>query len=443
MNGWVGAALVGWALVCPALAEPLQLQVRTRPTGALLRDQFGNELGRSHRAITIDWDRSRGPLTLEMLLDDHQKVSRTLSYAEIKNGIYPTDGEIVLPPDNAIVALKDGWNEHRLPVVLGMLALGAGALALRRKTRSATASGAPVGDLVIGGYRLLEKIGQGATAEVFRAVSDNDPGALPVALKLLRERESLDGQSEERFKNEVKASLNLRHPHLVEIYDWGEDAEGRLYMVTELLSGHSLRQCLQSQPRLSSDEQAGRAPLTQAEVSRITTACGSALTYLHEQGLVHRDVKPDNIFLTEGGGVKLMDLGLAKGGEIAPMTQAGVVLGTPHYMAPEQMKSEASPLSDQYALGVTAYEMLAGRRPFRGGDALELFRQNLNEPVPPLSRYRPDAPPVLEAVLERMLAKQPAQRFPSVLGAVESLSAALAAGDDQGLDTEAFQEMAD
>jgi serine/threonine-protein kinase len=162
------------------------------------------------------------------------------------------------------------------------------------------------------------------------------------------------------------------------------------------------------------------------------------LTYLHAQGMVHRDVKPDNIFLTEAEGVKLMDLGIAKGGEIAPMTQTGVVLGTPHYMAPEQLKGESTASSDQYALGVTAYEMLAGQRPFRGATSADLLHQHITESVPRLSQFRPEASALLEDVLETMLAKQPSQRFSDVASAVDSLCAALQAGDDEGLDTEAF-----
>lgn len=433
MKGWLTVTL-GLSLLCGAGAEPLDLVVRTRPPGALLRDQFGNELGRSDVPIKIDWERNRGPLTLEMLLEDHQKVSRTLSYAEIKNGVYPTDSAIELPPNSALVSARDSWRAHRGAYILGLTGLLAGGLALRRRWRASPlpSGGARPGQAEIGGYRLLEKIGQGATAEVFLAVSQSDPGALPVALKLLRDRESLDGQSEERFRREIKTSLGLRHENLAQLYDWGQDREGRLFMVTELLRGQTLRERL-----------AGRLQMPEEEVASIVRRLGAALTYLHEQHMVHRDVKPDNIFLTEGGGVKLMDLGIAKGGEIAPMTQTGVVLGTPHYMAPEQLKGDATPASDQYALGVTAYEMLAGQRPFRGATAADLLQQHLAEQVPRLSTFRPGSPALLEDVLDTMLAKQPGQRFATVAIAVESLCAALQAGDDLGLDTEAFSEVAE
>lgn len=433
MKGWPAFAL-SLSLLCAAGAEPLELTVRTSPPGAVLRDQFGNELGRSNQPMTVDWERNRGPLTLEMLLEDHKKVSRTLSYAEIKNGVYPTDSVIELPPESMLVAMRDNWRSHQGAYLMALAGLLAGGWALRRRLRDwpSSSSGPRPEQAEIGGYRLLEKIGQGATAEVFLAVSSSDPGALPVALKLLRDRESLDGQTEERFRREIKTSLGLRHENLAQLYDWGQDREGRLYMVTELLRGRTLRERL-----------AGRTPLPEEEVASIVRRVGAALSYLHQQRMVHRDVKPDNIFLTDGGGVKLMDLGIAKGGEIAPMTQAGVVLGTPHYMAPEQLKGDSTPASDQYALGVTAYEMLAGQRPFRGATAADLLQQHLSEPVPRLGTFRPGAPALLEDVLDTMLAKQPGQRFASVASAVDSLCAALQAGDDQGLDTEAFSEVAE
>jgi serine/threonine-protein kinase len=428
MNGWVASTVAGLALLSQAWAEPLELVVQTRPPGALLRDQFGNELGRSNKPFTVDWDRSRGPLTLEMLLKDHQKVSRTLSYAEIKNGVYPTDGAISLPADSLVVAAKDSWNEHSPWYVLSLAALALAGWALRGKLRSnPTLDMGPRPLLAtVGAYRLVERIGQGATAEVFLAVSESDLGALPVALKLLRDRESLDGQTEARFRAEIKTSLALRHENLAQLYDWGQDADGRLFMVSELLRGQTLRERLATKVAMTGDE-----------VARIVRCTGAALTYLHSQGMVHRDVKPDNVFLTEGHGVKLMDLGIAKGGEIAPMTQTGVVLGTPHYMAPEQLSGESTASSDQYALGVTAYEMLAGRRPFRGATSTELLQQHISEPVPRISEFRPGASLLLEDVLDTMLAKHPAQRFVDVESAVRSLCSALLDGDDVGLDTEA------
>jgi serine/threonine-protein kinase len=163
---------------------------------------------------------------------------------------------------------------------------------------------------------------------------------------------------------------------------------------------------------------------------------GAALDHLHQRGLVHRDVKPDNIFLSQNGSAKLMDLGLARG-EVDVLTQTGVVLGTPHYMAPEQINGKPEPASDQYALAVTCFECLCGKRPYSGGDLVELIHKQVSAPVPRLGTEWPDCSPLLEAVLCKMMAKRPESRYIDMSTAVEQLKEALT-GNATGLDTGAF-----
>lgn len=321
---------------------------------------------------------------------------------------------------NQLLLLLAGLSAAALPV-------GAWLLLRRRRLepveRESLRDGRPQSEPTIGRYRLLETIGKGGTSEVFRAVSVEDPGQLPVALKLMH-KEQFDQDSRIRFEREVKSSLGLDHPALAKTYDWGETADGRLYLICELLQGESLR------ARLDRDR-----AVPPAQLSLIIGDIGSALAHLHERGLVHRDVKPDNIFLNSRGGAKLVDLGLARG-DAEVLTRTGVVLGTPHYMPPEQIHGEPGPASDQYAVGVTCFECLSGRRPY-SGELIELINKQVSAPVPRLREIVPDASELLQGVLLRMMAKKPGQRYPSMLEALRELREALESSDE-GTDTAAF-----
>ena len=320
----------------------------------------------------------------------------------------------------------------------GVMALG-GALVVLGLSKAAKASSASVEQSrktpppsrsenepgpppdVIEGYRLAEKIGEGGSAEVFRVASLRNPDAPPMALKLQREKEGVDGMADARFRIEIAASLKLQHPNLARVYDWGEDEKGRLFMVSELLQGETLRERLRREPVLGL-----------GDVMRILLPVGSALGYLHQQKLVHRDIKPDNIFLTRQGEVKLMDLGIIKNLEGAGMTRAGVVVGTPHYLAPEQIHGESAPATDQYALAITVFEMLTGTRPFRGSQ-MEIIEQHLYRMPPRLGKLKPDCSVELDTALHKMLAKAPEARYRDIGQAVEALCAGLTRDfDDDG-----------
>jgi serine/threonine-protein kinase len=219
----------------------------------------------------------------------------------------------------------------------------------------------------------------------------------------LKPRLAADESYVARFRHEAQAVASLVHPHIVQIYEIGR-AEGCHFIAQEYVSGPDLKQALHR-----------NGPLPWPVAARILRQVGQALARAAEQGIVHRDIKPENILLTRDGEAKVADFGLAR--LILPdadvqMTQIGMTMGTPLYMSPEQI--EGRPLdvrSDLYSLGVTVYHLLAGEPPFQGETALQLAMQHLRHPPTPLKESAPDVPPALAAVVEKMLAKDPAERF--------------------------------
>ncbi len=244
------------------------------------------------------------------------------------------------------------------------------------------------------GYEIRGQLGRGGMGVVYEAW---DPRLhRPLALKMIRS-EMLDEAGRRRFLLEAQACSRLNHPHVVTVYAAGEEG-GNPYMAMELLHGRSLRRVLDE------DDLDWRR-----KVELALDALG-ALARLHEAGIVHRDLKPENIMLTDEGVLKLMDFGLAHV-EAAGLTQAGTVMGTPHYMSPEQVAGGAvDARSDVFSFGILLYEMLAGRRPFAGGSAMSVMYQIRNAEPPPLDDVPADLPPALRTCLGRALAKDPAGR---------------------------------
>jgi serine/threonine-protein kinase len=270
---------------------------------------------------------------------------------------------------------------------------------------------------LIGRYALDRLLGAGATAEVFLA-RDLGSGA-PVALKVLRE--SLDDRvTEERFRQEIRICQALAHPGIVGIVDAGL-ADGALYYVMEYVDGLSLRE------RIDAD---GALPVDDA--LRIARDVALALAHAHEHGIVHRDVKPENIMLASGAEdagrrVVLTDFGVARaldGDRPDRLTRTGLAVGTPLYMCPEQAFGDADARSDQYALGCVLHEMLVGEPPFTATSFVALMARHAQSPPPPIRVVRPTVPEWVEQVVLRALAKVPADRFPSCA----DLAAAIADG---------------
>ncbi len=246
-------------------------------------------------------------------------------------------------------------------------------------------------------YRLTAELGRGGMAVVYKAL-DQELGR-EVAIKLLREGYATDTAFLDRFQQEARAAASLAHPNVVAIYDTGRDGQ-LYYLVMEYVEGRSLKARLRPGVPLPVDKALDLA-------IQICAGVGAA----HRAGLIHCDLKPQNILLTPDGRVKVVDFGIARALEARAEREAGVVWATPQYAAPEQTQGHSlGPASDVYAIGVILYEMLTGRLPFRG-QARELARQHAEEPAPSLAHWNPQVPPQVEQIVLQTLAKEPAQRY--------------------------------
>jgi len=283
---------------------------------------------------------------------------------------------------------------------------------------TAPGAAAPVGRALDGRYRLEGEIGSGGLGAVYRAT--HEKLEKPVAIKLLHDHCGGDPVARGRFEREAKALASLSHPNIVSVLDFGVEGDVP-YLVMELLEGETLAECLQ------------RGPLSEPLASELALALLEALAYVHEAGMVHRDVKPGNVFLQDkreaAPRLKLLDFGLAKSLEPdapdALLTRSGSVLGTPAYMSPEQASGEAADMrSDVYAAGVMILEMLTGRTPYVG-DAIEQLRGHLLAAIPSLHELHPTrrATPELDAFIARALAKRRQDRFENAKQMLEALSA--------------------
>jgi serine/threonine-protein kinase len=259
--------------------------------------------------------------------------------------------------------------------------------------------------LIADRYRLVDRIAAGGMGEVWRAhdeTLDRD-----VAVKVLLPDSAQDEGFVERFRAEARLSSQLSHPNVGTVHDFGEQ-DGQAYLVMELMTGEPLSTLI-----------AERAPMPQAEVTEILSQTALALQAAHDAGVVHRDVKPANIVVDPQGYAKLTDFGIARALGEASLTQTGEVLGTPHYLAPEQAKgAQAGPLSDVYALAVVGYEMITGERPFSGESMVATALAHVSQPAPQLSD---DVQEPLRTTVMAALAKDPAQRPQSAAEFAEAL----------------------
>lgn len=247
-------------------------------------------------------------------------------------------------------------------------------------------------------FRVVRLIGRGGMGVVYQAV-DLELGR-EVALKFLSSPRSGMDRDEARFRREAQATAALDHPNIGTVHEIGEH-EGRRFIAMAFYAGETLAARLSGQP-------GHRLPATEA--AAIMGQLASALAAAHAAGVVHRDLKPDNVMILPDGRVKLLDFGLAKGPESAVLTERGFAVGTAAYMAPEQFRGESGPATDLWAFGAVLYEVLAGRRPF-GGEHKGMVHAILHEDPTPLREALPNVPPVLEHIALRCLAKDPSERF--------------------------------
>ena len=285
--------------------------------------------------------------------------------------------------------------------------------------RPSIASAEPRQEPSLGPYRLLEHIGGGGMGRVYRA-EDTRLGRI-VALKLLPPDLTRDPLAKARFLQEARSASALDHPNICSIYDVGETSDFQLYLVMPFYGGETLRQRID------------RGPLPIAEALGIAAQVAQGLAQTHQRGIVHRDLKPSNLIVTADGLVKILDFGVAKlvGGD--GLTRTGTIIGTPSYMSPEQMRGDdEDERTDLWALGVVLYEMLAGRKPFRGGEASVLRDAILRRKPESLRKRRPEVPAELERLVAGLLAKHPGAR-PAPAEAVARTLRALAGGEPTSL----------
>ena len=271
----------------------------------------------------------------------------------------------------------------------------------------------PVGQLIADRYELKDVVGTGGMASVYCAY--DTLLERNVALKILHEHHGEDGDFVDRFRHEARAAAQLSHPGIVTVIDRGE-ADGRQFIVFEYVDGETLKDVV---------ERAG--PLPARRVIELGLEIGRAIAFAHQQGLIHRDVKPQNVLISTDGRARVTDFGIARTIDAVGHTESGTILGTSHYIAPEQARGEhVDAQSDVYSFGVVLYELLAGDVPYAGENFVTVAMQHVNEPLPSLLERRPDCPLRLAALVERMLAKTATDRPASMDDVVDELEACLA-----------------
>lgn len=255
------------------------------------------------------------------------------------------------------------------------------------------------GALFAGRYRIIRRLGQGGMARVYLA--QDESLHREVAIKVLADRHSDDPHFIERFQREARAAARLNHPNIVQVYDQSQG--GMSYIVQEYVEGETLKDLIRRE-----------SPIDPRRAITIALQILAALRVAHQQGVIHRDVKPQNILMQPDGKLKVADFGIASAGGDTEMTEAGSIVGTAQYLAPEQARGlTVGPPADLYALGIVLYEMLSGRVPFEGDSAVNVALRHVQEAPEPLTERNPLVPVALESVVMRALAKDPRQRYQS------------------------------
>ena len=264
-----------------------------------------------------------------------------------------------------------------------------------------------------GRFKVLDEVGRGAMGVVYRAQDDMLQRTVAIKTVALTGSHSERDTHEARFLQEARAAGGLSHPSIITIYDVGREGD-TAFIAMELVEGKDLRELIAD------------VSLTPSRSIAIIAAAAEALAYAHERGIVHRDVKPGNIMVLADGRVKIMDFGIARLREPAVKTQTGVLLGSPQYMAPEQIIGQ--PLdhrADIFSLGLVLYEMLTGSKAFQGEDIPELTFKVANLPAAPPSHLAPDLPPVIDFIMARALKKRPEERYANASEMAKDLYAAM------------------
>jgi eukaryotic-like serine/threonine-protein kinase len=278
-------------------------------------------------------------------------------------------------------------------------------------------------------YTLVEPLGGGGMAEVYLAhdeVLDRD-----VALKLLRSQYADDEEFVERFRREAQSAASLSHPNIVSIYDRGRSEDGAYYIAMEHVPRGTLKD------RISRD-----GALEPGMAAGVALQISDALQVAHDNGVIHRDIKPQNVLVTKTGDVKVTDFGIARAAS-SPLTATSAVLGTAGYMSPEQaMGKPVGPQSDLYSLGVVLYEMLTGDIPYRAESPIAQAMMHVNEPPRSLREANPEVPEPLDALTLKLLAKHPEDRYPSAAALANDLERIRSGGPQAAVEAKTTAEMA-
>jgi serine/threonine protein kinase len=332
------------------------------------------------------------PGRVQFRLRGHQRLTVTIAAEDWTQARLPRHGSYRLVPDNLAIQLLDLAQGYPLACVLVLGSLVGGLrwrhkLTIEQRRNQELESRQKPGDdpllgTTVGGYRLLERLGQGGMATVYRARA----GTHEVALKLLV-GDRADPDKAARFRRECRLAAQLKHPTLVRVIESGEQ-ENLLYLVMELVEGEPLR----LRP----------SGLDWEQIWPWYRQLLVGLNYAHGVGVVHRDLKPENILVRPDGGLKVVDFGLARTQDTPAITETGKALGTPSYLAPEQLTGAGDlvePRTDQYALGVILFQALTGSPPFRGLDASDVAAQHLSKAPPRVRDLRPDISVELDTVV--------------------------------------------
>src|SRR5918997_1567777 len=273
-------------------------------------------------------------------------------------------------------------------------------------------------------YEIRGLVGSGGMAEVFLAhdeVLDRD-----VALKMLKDKFTENEEFVERFKREAQSAAALSHPNIVPIFDRGDTEDGTSYIAMEYLPGGTLKDRLLS-----------KGALPPRAAAAVALQIAEALRAAHERGVIHRDIKPHNILIAESGDVKVTDFGIARAASSSTMTRTGSILGTAHYISPEQAMGEpVGPASDLYSLGVVLYEMLTGELPYDADTPIGIAMKHVNGHVRPPQELNPSVPDGINAITLRLLAKNPEDRYGSDAELIDDLERFGAGLDPSGATTE-------